>query len=116
MAERLTVLYLTHPSPKLQEPWNTDVAAAIGNRHELRILDKTKPAPPQFKDVDVVIDMGGAVGTHEMVDAATSTRLWQILGTGTDHFDLDYWRSKNMPVANCPGPSVLQGRQRITRD
>ena len=31
------------------------------------------------------------------------TRLWQILGTGFDHFDLEYWRSKNLSVANCPG-------------
>jgi len=102
--KRLTVLFLPHPSPKLHVPWDADVVNAIGDRHELRVLDKTKPAPPQFKDVDVVIDMGGAVGTREMVDAATSTKLWQILGTGTDHFDLEYWRSKNMPVANCPGP------------
>jgi len=100
----MTVLYLPHPSPKLHDPWDADVVAAIGNRHELRILDKTKPIPPQFANIDVVIDMGGAVGTHEMVDAATSTRLWQILGTGTDHFDLKYWQSKKMPVANCPGP------------
>jgi phosphoglycerate dehydrogenase-like enzyme len=27
-----------------------------------------------------------------------------VLGTGLDHFDMDYWRSKKMPVANCPGP------------
>ena len=39
-----------------------------------------------------------------MADAAAGVvRLWQILGTGFDHFDLDYWRSKNLPVANCPG-------------
>ena len=39
-----------------------------------------------------------------MADAAAGqVRLWQILGTGIDHFDMDYWRSKNIPVANCPG-------------
>ena len=36
--------------------------------------------------------------------SAGRVRLWQILGTGLDHFDLDYWRSKGIPVANCPGP------------
>lgn len=104
MPKRMTVLFLPHPSPKLHVPWDADVENAIGDRHEFRVLDQSKPILPQFKNIDVVIDMGGAVGTREMVDAATSTRLWQILGTGTDHFDLDYWRSKNMPVANCPGP------------
>ena len=27
----------------------------------------------------------------------------RFLGTGFDHFDLEYWRSKNLYVANCPG-------------
>jgi phosphoglycerate dehydrogenase-like enzyme len=36
--------------------------------------------------------------------AAGRVRLWQVLGTGLDHFDLAYWRSKSIPVANCPGP------------
>src|SRR5581483_6054975 len=68
VAKRLTVLYLPHPSPKLHDPWDADVANAIGDRHEFRVLDKSKPIPPQFKNIDVVIDMGGAVGTREMVD------------------------------------------------
>jgi len=51
----------------------------------------------------VVVDPGGAAGTRPMADAATSVQLWQIVGTGFDHFDLDYWRSKHISVANCPG-------------
>ena len=34
---------------------------------------------------------------------ATSARLWQILGTGFDHFDLEYARRKSFAIANCPG-------------
>jgi D-3-phosphoglycerate dehydrogenase len=29
--------------------------------------------------------------------------LWQVLGNGIDHFELEYWRAKGIPVANCPG-------------
>ena len=55
--------------------------------------------------VDVVIDQGGSSGTREMADLAKDkVSLWQILGTGVDHFDLDYWKKKNIPVANTPGP------------
>ena len=55
--------------------------------------------------VDVVIDQGGSSGTREMADLAKDkVSLWQILGTGVDHFDLDYWKNKNIPVANTPGP------------
>ena len=78
--------------------------SAIGDRHTLRILDYDQPIAPQFDGVDVVIDHGGSAGTREMADAAVGTvRLWQVLGTGFDHFDLEYWQSKNLPVANCPG-------------
>ena len=105
MAEQLTVLFLPHPlGPSMFKPSGDDVVAAIGDRHDLRILDYDQPIAPQFDGVDVVIDHGGSAGTREMADAAAGTaRLWQILGTGFDHFDLEYWRSKNLPVANCPG-------------
>ncbi len=104
MSKRLKVIYLPSPVPSLFKPWGEDVVAAIGDRHDLRILDHQRPAAPQLEDVDVVIDMGGSIGTREMLDAATRVRLWQIQGTGLDKFDLDYWRSKKVPVANCPGP------------
>ena len=81
-----------------------DVVAAIGDRHDLRILDYDQPIAPQFDGVDVVIDHGGSAGTREMADAAVGkVRLWQILGTGFDHFDLKYWQSKNLPVAKLSG-------------
>ena len=105
MAEQLTVLFLPHPlGPSMFKPSGDDVIAAVGDQHDLRILDYDQPIAPQFDGVDVVIDHGGSAGTREMADAAAGkVRLWQILGTGFDHFDLDYWRSKNLPVANCPG-------------
>lgn len=85
------------------EPWGRHVIEAVGDRHALRIFDPERPLAPQFDGVDVVIDHGGAAAKREMVDVARSVRLWQILGTGFDHFDLDYWRAHGIPVANCPG-------------
>jgi D-3-phosphoglycerate dehydrogenase len=105
MPDRLRVLYLPKADPTIAfAPNGTDVAAAIGSRHDLRIFDHAQPLAAQFEGVDVVIDLGGSVGTREMLQAASSARLWQVLGTGLDHFDLAYWRSRGMPVANCPGP------------
>lgn len=104
MTKSLNVLFLPHPAgERLFEPWGRDVVELVGARHELRVLDREKPLAGQFEDVDVVVDHGGAAGTREMADAAGGVRLWQILGTGFDHFDLDYWREKGIPVANCPG-------------
>lgn len=68
---RLNVLFLTHPvRPELFTPWGEDVVAAIGDRHNLRILDRSQPLTPQFAGVDVVIDHGGSAGTREMLDVA----------------------------------------------
>jgi phosphoglycerate dehydrogenase-like enzyme len=84
--------------------WQEHVVASVDPRHDLRIYDRTAPIAPQFADVDVVIDTGGSVGTREMLDAAHKVRLWQILGTGLDKFDMAYWRDRGVMVANCPGP------------
>lgn len=103
-ARRLTVLFLPIPGrPALVKPWLDDVVRAIGDRHALRIYDAAAAAAPQFAGVDVVIDQGGAVGTPEMLDLAGTVRLWQVLGTGLDAFDLAHWRARGMPVANTPG-------------
>ena len=91
------------PLTRLFHPWCDDVIQAIGGRHDLSVFDESHPIVPQFDGVDVVIDHGGSVGTREMMDAATDARLWQILGTGFDHFDLDYIRTRRIAVANCPG-------------
>ncbi|HEY3613530.1 MAG TPA: NAD(P)-dependent oxidoreductase [Gaiellales bacterium] len=103
-APGISVLYLPHPEgPRLFDPWGRDVVELVGARHDLRIFDRDQPHAPQLAAADAVIDHGGASGTHELADAAGRTRLWQILGTGFDHFDLEYWRSRAIPVANCPG-------------
>jgi phosphoglycerate dehydrogenase-like enzyme len=96
------VLYLV-PPPQSSEPWKTDVINAVSSRHNLLFYDQTLPLPSQFAGVDVVLDHGGSMGTRAMADVAGHVKLWQILGTGFDHFDLDYWRKKGILVSNCPG-------------
>ena len=104
MTKRLNVIFLPHPvKVSMFKPWGEDVVKAVSQRHDIHILDYDQPIAPQFEGMDAVIDHGGSAGTREMVDAATDARLWQILGTGFDHFELDYWKSKGIPVANCPG-------------
>jgi phosphoglycerate dehydrogenase-like enzyme len=104
MRKRLSVLFLPHPTgERLFVPWGHDVVELVGRWHEVRLLDLGRPLLDEFRNVDVVIDHGGAAGTREMADVAGSVKLWQILGTGFDHFDLDYWRARAIPVANCPG-------------
>ena len=98
---RLKVIFL--PEPHLFEPDGREVVERVGIRHDISVFEEAESLIPQFAGVEAVIDFGGSIGTREMMDAATDARLWQILGTGFDHFDLDYIRSKGIPVSNCPG-------------
>jgi phosphoglycerate dehydrogenase-like enzyme len=98
---RVNVLYL--PQNILDSYWKESIVSAVGARHDLRVYDETKPLAPQFKGAEVVLDTGGSVGTHAMMDAATDTKLWQVLGTGLDHVDVEYMKAKGFIVCNCPG-------------
>ena len=93
------------PQPGNMRPWYDDFAAALGSAHEIILFDADKPAADQFQDVHVVVEQGGKMGTHEMVDAAlvAGVRLWQIIGTGLDHVDVQYFLDKGLPLANTPG-------------
>ncbi len=99
--ERLKVLFL----PQLIQTHHCqdEIVAVIGDRHDLAIYDVERPIPEQFAGRTVVIDTGGSVGTHEMMDAATDTKFWQVMGNGLDHVDIDYMKSKGFMVSNCPG-------------
>ena len=99
--ERLNVILL--PQWRNYSPWCDNIRSAIEDRHDLVELDDDRPLAPQFAGKDVVIDQGGSRGTREMMDAAVDCRLWQIVGTGFDHFDLAYIKTKGIPTANTPG-------------
>ncbi len=98
---RLKVLFL--PQETADPIWQEEVVKAVAPCHDLAIYDRTQPLAPQFTGVEVVLDVGGSVGTREMYDAATDARLWQILGTGLDHVDLATLKTKGFAIANCPG-------------
>lgn len=100
--KRLQVLFLAHP-PHLREPWLNDLRQALGSRHDFALWDEHQPLAPQFAKVDVVVDQGGVHSTRAMADVSPAVKLWQILGTGFEKFDLEYWRQKKIPVANTPG-------------
>jgi phosphoglycerate dehydrogenase-like enzyme len=99
--KRLKVLFL--PQQGVDPAWQREVVAAVGPRHDLAIYDSGKPMEAQFRDVEAVIDTGGSVGTRAMYDAAKEARLWQILGTGLDHVDIAYMKTRPFATANCPG-------------
>ncbi|MGH9158522.1 MAG: NAD(P)-dependent oxidoreductase [Vicinamibacteraceae bacterium] len=102
MSRAVRVLYLSFLAPE-DDPWLPQVQQQVGSRHTLALYDRRRPARAQLDGVEAVIDLGGHTGTRALADAATSVRLWQILGTGFEHFDVEYFGRRRIPVAHCPG-------------
>lgn len=101
MPESLKVLIL--PTAGMHDPWLTDFTKLVDGRHKLAFYDYSQPPERQVAGMDVIVDQGGIHGTRAIADCAAGVRLCQILGTGFDHFDLAYWRTKGMPICNTPG-------------
>ena len=99
----MKVLFLG--TSNLLHPWYDDVLEVAAGRWPIPLFDRSQPVAPQFEGLDVVIDQGGNHGTHELIDAACAVgvKLWQVLGTGLDHTDVDYILKKGIPLANTPG-------------
>jgi D-3-phosphoglycerate dehydrogenase len=87
------------------EPWLTDFRAAAERASvEVRLLDPGAPLGPQFDGIKVVIDQGGHA-TREQIDAgaAADVELWQVIGTGLDHTEVDHILARGIVLANTPG-------------
>ena len=100
----MKVLYLAQAGTL--QPWYDDVCRPCAGRHDVHLFDAKKSVDSQMRDAKVVVDQGGSVGTRELMSAAkrNGVQLWQILGTGVDHVDLQYLRECGLEVANTPGP------------
>ena len=103
MAPRLKVLLFASPPPNF---WVKEALKLIAHRHEVVSFDPQQDSAPQLQGVDAVLDMGGPDDKRSLADLlAGSVKLWQLVSTGFDNFDVDYWRERQIPVANTPGGS-----------
>jgi phosphoglycerate dehydrogenase-like enzyme len=98
---RLKVIFL--PLQTVDPIWQAEVVKAVSPHHDLAIYDRSKPLAEQFAGVEAVLDLGGSAGTREMYDAAKDTVFWQIIGTGLDHVDIAYMKTRGFMISNCPG-------------
>jgi phosphoglycerate dehydrogenase-like enzyme len=86
------------------EPWLADFRATAEGRIDYGVLDHDAPLEPQLQGVSVVVDQGGHA-TREMIDvgAAAGVRLWQVLGMGLDHTEVDHILDRGIALAHTPG-------------
>jgi len=92
----------------LVHPWYDDFLQAIAGRFPVELYDLNRPFSSQLAGVEVVVDQGGW-GSHAMADAAAAAgvKLWQVIGTGLDHIDIQYFNDQGLPV--CYSPGFLSG-------
>lgn len=98
---QVKVLYL--PQDGVDPLWDKLVIDMVSGRHDLTVIDKTRPLADQFKDVEVVIEMGGFASARDIPDTSKDVSLWQLLSTGLDHADVNGLKSKGFTVTHCPG-------------
>ena len=86
------------------DPWLTDFMEAAEGHVSVALLDLEQPLAPQFEGVPVIVDQGGHA-TREVIDAgaAAGIKLWQVLGTGLDHSEVEYTLARGIRMANTPG-------------
>ena len=103
MAPRIKVLLLASPPPDF---WEIEAMKLIAPRHQVVRFDPQEEPAPQLQGVKAVLDMGGPKDKKPLADMLSgSVKLWQLVSTGFDNFDVDYWRERRIPVANTPGGS-----------
>ena len=79
------------------------LVAALMPRHHVSFLEPGMGLAGQVDGAAVVVDIGSRAGRVDLLAAARNVRLLQIMGTGTNHVDLDSWADAGIPVAHCPG-------------
>jgi phosphoglycerate dehydrogenase-like enzyme len=87
-----------------EEPCFGDFVEALDGRFELVRLDHAGGLDNQFDGVRVVVDHGGWA-TRSMIaaGAAAGVELWQVIGTGLDHTEVDFILANGIRLANTPG-------------
>jgi D-3-phosphoglycerate dehydrogenase len=101
-SRREPVLYIAFPGS--EEPWYSDFVAALGRGVGHRVYRHDEPPAGQFDGVRVVVDQGGHAGREQIDEGArTGVELWQVVGTGLDHTEVEYTLSSGIMLANTPG-------------
>ena len=95
------ILFLPVPAGVID--WYGGFVAAIEVPHIDSVYDPARPMDEQFRGIDMVVEHRGC--SMEMIDAAhaAGVKLWQVLSTGLDKWDVAYFLEKGVPFANTPG-------------
>jgi phosphoglycerate dehydrogenase-like enzyme len=99
-----TVLFLVAGEGAAPDPWLDDVRREAEGRVAVRVaLDESEA---DFTGVQTVIDVGGWA-SNAVIDRGVDAgiELWQVLGYGLDHIDVDHVHKRGMTLAHTPGPA-----------
>ena len=101
---RLRVLFLPQPGVPVSVSRNARHLAAVSAGHDTTVYDTSRPAAPQFRAVEAVVDMGGTAG-RDLIDhaARAGVRYFQAQTNGLDHVEVEHILSRGMTLAHCPG-------------
>lgn len=101
---RLKTILLNHPQVDVNVDWGEDLKTALTHKHDVHIFDRDQPAAPQFKGMEVIVDLGGNI-TSEWVEMAAKggVKFIQAQTNGLDHVEVKKILESGIMLAHCPG-------------
>jgi len=97
---------ILHVAESALEPIYSDIRAALGEI-PADLFDAAQPLAAQFADRRVVVDIGGwARAEHLIAGRQAGVELWQVVGYGLDHLDLQTLREQGLTLARAPGSTT----------
>jgi phosphoglycerate dehydrogenase-like enzyme len=97
-----SVLFLVAAEGASPDPWLADVRREAEGRLELRVAIDEGEA--DFSEVQTVIDVGGWASDAAIDRGADAgVELWQVLGYGLDHINVDHVHKRGITLAHTPG-------------
>lgn len=99
------VLVLMHSSDRPGSVFADELVEHLTPRHRVSFLNARLPLVDQVRGTSVVVDIGGRAGVLESLGAVRQLglELVQVMGTGTNHIDVERLAAAGVNVANCPG-------------
>src|SRR5262249_38324108 len=98
------ILFLRATTAASLAPWYEDFVAAVDSTHGVALYDLEVDAEVEFGSARAVVDLGG-FAPNDVIDAGADAgvELWQVMGYGLDHIDVEHVKRRIPAFAHSPG-------------
>ena len=98
------ILFVRATTAASLHPWYDDFVEAVDGAYEIVLYDAIASRASQLENVRAVVDLGGFAPNDLIDDAvAAGVGLWQVMGYGLEHIDVEHVRKTGVAFTRSPG-------------